>query len=303
MNNYRKFAGLLRDKETLNPIIFDQNQRIHETIREFMIERARHFVKALGLKSKNAIEDVRLTGGNASYTYTANSDLDVTIMLNRELNLSTQEVRRLGIACSLLNYKLNPKIGDIDLNFFISSKNVGGTRPANQAIYSLFQNKFIKKPSRHHESHANHIASKANYFAEIIENCLLDETDPDSKCALALLQRLKAFRAKGLASKAGEFSTANAVWRVLSRSGYIAKVKEKVNQLKTDFYKMKVKKPSMLTNDDYRLFVNTVPGINTIPTSIVTWNKRIMKGGNPEAFIKRVSPFLELFDDKFDGTN
>ena len=92
-----------------------------------MIERARHFVKALGLKSKNAIEDVRLTGGNASYTYTANSDLDVTIMLNRELNLSTQEVRRLGIACSLLNYKLNPKVGDIDLNFFISSKNVGGT--------------------------------------------------------------------------------------------------------------------------------------------------------------------------------
>ena len=122
-------------------------------------------------------------------------------------------------------------------------------------------------------------------------------------CALALLQRLKAFRAKGLASKAGEFSTANAVWRVLSRSGYIAKVKEKVNQLKTDFYKMKVKKPSMLTNDDYRLFVNTVPGINTIPTSIVTWNKRIMKGGNPEAFIKRASPFLELFDDKYDGTN
>lgn len=299
--NYRDFSGLLRHKSKLNPIIFNEQGKLREEVRQFIISRAYDFTNALGLKKRNVLEDVRLTGGNASYTYTDNSDLDVTLMLDRNLDLSKQEIQRLGIACSLLNYKLNPQVAGIDLNYFISSRNVGGTRPANQAIYSLWDNEFIKAPTKYHESHANHIASKANYFAEIIENCLIDEDDPDSKCSEFLLKKLKAYRAKGLASKEGEFSTANAVWRVLSRSGYITKLKSKVNQLKVDHYRLKLDKVSLLNNDDYRSLVNDVPGVHSVPTSIVAWDKRLRNGASVEDFIRRVEPVLSLFDH--DGTN
>ena len=60
-------------------------------------------------------------------------------------------------------------------------------------------------------------------------------------------------------------------------------------------------KVSLLNQDDYRALINDVPGINSIPSSVVAWDKRIREGGKVDDFIRRVTPFLGLFDE--DGTD
>ena len=67
---YKGFQGLLDDKETLNPKLFNTTtETLNGTIRSLLWDRSRDFVQKIGLDPSH-ISDVRLTGGNSSYTYT-----------------------------------------------------------------------------------------------------------------------------------------------------------------------------------------------------------------------------------------
>jgi hypothetical protein len=297
MRTYGSFAGVpaVNNQATLNPRFFGSDNILKNNIKYGIENRAEAFVKKLGLSPKD-IEDIRLVGGNSSYDWTDNSDLDVTIMIDRNKNYSKKEIRALGLATSLLNYKLSPSIDGVDLNFFISSRNLGGLRPTKQSIYSLKQNKHIKGPYNNPESEPNFITGKAEYFSQMIENCIEDEDNDRGDCAKKLLQKLRAYRAKGLASKEGEFSTPNAVWRLLSRSGYIEILKNKVDQIEKDYYRLSTEGPrSIVTNDEYRQFVQRDPGTDLVPHSMVNLNKRILQGYNPTDMLNRVKPILSLF--------
>ncbi len=283
----------VEEQDKLNPKLWTENEELQPEIHNFLVDTAEDFVQKLGIDPKY-IDDVRLVGGNASYNYSDASDLDATIMLSRDMNLSKEDIRRLQISANNLTYRLNPEINGIDTNFYLSSRNVGGLRPARQSIYSLEKMDFISGPTRNPELEGNYLASKANYIAEMIEECVGYDSNESDECAEKLLQKLKRYRAKGLRSKEGEESTENLVWRVLSRSGYIKLLKTKMEQLEKDYYRLKT--PSaLIRNEEFRLLVREDTGINTVPNSIVKWNTRILRGEDPTSLIKRIKPILALF--------
>lgn len=294
MKSFNQFTGkVLSNKPTLNPDIWNTDtNKLQDIVRFEIINRAEDFVERLGLKAKD-IEDVRIIGGNASYNWDDESDIDATVMIRRDLNLSKQEIRRLGIAASNLTYRLQPSINGIDLNYYLSSRNVGGLRPAKQSVYSLFKDKFLVGPGSVPETDQNFIASKASFIIEQVESCLMDEEKDSDGCAEDLLRKLKRYRAKGLASKFGEYSTPNLVWRTLSRSGYIKTLKDKVQNLEKDYYKIQT--PTLIRNEEFRTLIKHGEGPDTIPVSILGWSKRILKGENPMEFISRCKMFIELF--------
>ena len=130
-------------------------------------------------------------GSNAGFNYdNDSSDLDATLMLKRDLNLSKEEVRRLGRSSTYLTYKLNPTINGIDLNFYVSSRNLGGLRPANQNIYSMFKQEFLIGPTKYSESAPNYIASRAAEWINQIEACADDDVGDANVCAERLLKKL-----------------------------------------------------------------------------------------------------------------
>lgn len=282
------------EQDTLNPKLWNNDETLNGTIRESIMERAGSFLERLGF-SANDIDDVRIVGGNASYNYHAASDIDATIVVKRDLNLTKEDVRRIGISSSNLNYKLSPSINGIPLNFYFGTRNISPLRPAKQAVYSITKQKFLVGPTKMPEVEPNHIAGKANFFASLIEECIDDESNESEDCSKKLLDRLKRYRLRGLKTKDGEFSTQNLVWRVLSRSNYIQVLKDKVGELEKSYYR--VKTPSIIQNEEFKMLIKEGTGIETIPQSIVRWNKRILMGKNPLAMLARVKAILALFDD------
>ena len=281
------------DKSTLNPKLWDtSDQTLLGPVRQAILERADSYVQKLGY-SPNDIEDVRLVGGNASFNYTDASDLDVTIMLNRKLNLQKEDVRRLGIASANLNYRLSPSLLGIPLNFYMSHRNLGSIRPAKQSVYSLGKNKFLIGPTRNPELEPNFVAGKAAYFANLIEACVEDDSDTSKDCAAKLLKRLKAYRVKGLSSKDGEFSTENLVWRVLSRSNYISVLKDRIERLEKDFYR--IQSTDLLECNDFRQLINNNSELDATPVSILKWSRRLLTGESPLEMLDRVRPIVALF--------
>jgi len=281
------------DKTTLNPKLWDtSDQTMLGPVRQAILERADSYVQQLGYSPKD-IEDVRLVGGNASFAYSNASDLDVTIMLNRKLGLQKEDVRRLGIASANLNYRLAPSLMGIPLNFYMSHRNLGSIRPAKQAVYSLNQNKFLVGPTRNPELEPNFVAGKANYFANLIEACIEDDSETSGDCAQKLLKKLKAYRVKGLASKEGEFSTENLVWRVLSRSNYISVLKERIEKLEKDYYR--IQSAELMECDDFRQLLSHTNDLDVTPASILKWSRRILLGENPGQMLERVRPIVALF--------
>ena len=284
------------ERMTMNPKLWTENNELYSEAHNALVDAADEFVELLGIDPKY-IDDVRLVGGNASYNWNDASDLDATIMLNRDLDLKKEDIRRLQISANNLTYRVNPSLNGIDLNFYLSTRNVGGLRPARQSIYSLGERDFISGPTKYPEMESNFLAGKANYIAELIEECVDDDSNEADDCAEKLLQKLKRYRVKGLKRSEGEESTENMVWRILSRSGYIKLLKSKMEQLEKDYFRIKTPQ-ALIRNEEFRMLVKEGAGMSTVPHSIVKWNKRILTGSDPTSLITRIKPLLALFVDE-----
>ena len=283
-------------KKTLNPKLWNtKTNTLLPEVEQAIRSRADDFVVRLGLRPSD-IEDLRLVGGAASLNWSDASDIDATIMLRRELNLSRDEVRRLGISASNLTYRLHPTLNGYDLNLYLSSRNVGGIRPCGQSLYSLNKGEFIKGPTAISEKAPNAVAAKAAHFASLISECIEDESPEADGCAEKLLKRIKRFRLAGLKSAEGEASNQNLVYRVLTRSGFITTLKNKVEQLEKDWYRIQT--PSLITNEEYRLLNKEDHELlNDLPLCLVRWQKRILMGSDPRRMVARVRPILQCFAD------
>jgi len=291
---FAQMMNVTQKQSSLNPKFFNEDDSMKESVRDSIEERAVSFVNKLGYKGSD-IEDIILVGGNASYDYDDASDLDVTILMDRDLNLDKKTIRLLGTTASNLTYRLSPSVDGTDLNFYISSRNVGGLRPAKQGIYS-FSKGWVKKPTKQSELEPNFLASKANYFLELIEECAADERPEADDCADKLLSKLKKYRLSGLTSAKGEESTPNLVWRTLSRSGYIQMLKEKIERLEKDYFDIKT--PSLIENHEFRRFIQVDLNEDILPRAVLGWSKRILKGENPVYILRRLKPICALFNQE-----
>ena len=279
--------------DTLNPKFWTEDNKLIPEIHNLLVQGATDFVERLGIDPE-MIDDIRLVGGNASYNYTDASDLDATIMLNRDMNLSKEDVRRLQISANNLTYRYRPTLEGVDLNFYISTRNVGGLRPAKQSIYSLSEEDFLAGPTRFPEMSPNFLAGKTNFLIELIEECVNDDEEDADECAQKIYETLKKYRVKGLQSRQGEESTENIVWKMLSNSGYIKMLKDKIDELERNYYQFK-NPSSIINNEEFKMLVKEGTGVNTIPHSILKWNNRLLNGENPTEMIKRIRPIVLLF--------
>ena len=276
------------NKKFLHPEIWTKDNELLPGVEEKLLQMALEFASRLRIP-KDHIIDVRVIGGAASYVWSNGSDMDVTILLDKEEGYDKTKIRKLGVKASNLNYKLRPMISDVETNFYISAGNVGSLRPAT-SVYSVAKRRFLLGPSRADESNSNFVVGKANAIAELIESALMDDSPDSAECLEELLRRLKRFRSKGLyGSEKGDNGLANMVWRLLSRSGYIGTLKSKIHSLKND------RTAPLLSVQELKDLAKTTKGLDAVPTSIVKLNTLLLKGGCPDEFIERADKVLALF--------
>ena len=74
-------ADAVKFNDQLNPRLWDRSEHLIPEVRERLLEIADDFREFLGVKDL-AIKDITVSGSNAAYTYTPNSDIDLHLVVD-----------------------------------------------------------------------------------------------------------------------------------------------------------------------------------------------------------------------------
>ena len=202
----------VRFHRRLNPRIWGRDEHLLPEVRERLLAIAADFQEFLGVQDLN-VEDITISGSNAAYSYTKNSDIDLHLVVEMPDDPVYQEL----FAAKKYQYndEHNIRIGGADVELYV--------QPADQphhsqGIYSVKNSDWISIPQRKR--------------ARIDDACVRDKvadldarihdavrSGDESKIA-TLADKIKAMRQAGLEQQ-GEFGCENLAFKMLRNSGCI----------------------------------------------------------------------------------
>jgi pyrimidine deaminase RibD-like protein len=200
----------------LNPRIWGRDEHLLPEVREKLLTIAADFQEFLGVGDLD-VEDITISGSNAAYSYTKNSDIDLHIVVKMPDNPVYQEL--FTAKKYQYNDEHNIRIGGADVELYV--------QPADQAhhsqgIYSIKDNDWRQIPQRKR--------------AQIDDACVRDKvSDLDARIHAAVKSRnlesistlwdkIKAMRRSGL-EQHGEFGCENIAFKLLRNNGCIQLLK------------------------------------------------------------------------------
>lgn len=215
----------LKKKDTLCPMIWDENEQLYPEVRDILLKNALEFMKFAKLDDAT-FKDIILTGSLANYNWHEGSDLDIHILMDFEqISDDTEFVDDyFRTKKALWAERMPVQVKGHDVELYIQNINEPHT---STGVYSIWNDKWLTKPIKEMIGiDTNNIQKKAIEFMKSIDD--LDETVDDERIALVadgLMEKLKKYRKSGL-DDAGEFSTENLVFKVLRNTGYLEKLSE-----------------------------------------------------------------------------
>jgi len=220
-----------KNKEKLNPLIFDEDETIDEKVKELLLKIANYFWE--NLEIPEPFEDVVLIGSSANYNYTPTSDIDVHIIVDFNKFKDPELVKKyFDKAKANWNKVHDLKLGKHNIELYVQDKNEEKT--ADAGIYSLMNDKWIYKPTYKPINIPNKdIEQKTKLFKQQINKLVKQGKDnPEKSIELInkIKERIKNFRQAGL-DKAGEYSIENLAFKNLRNTGYLKKLSDLKNQL------------------------------------------------------------------------
>lgn len=217
-------------KSELCSSIFDNNFKMHDDVKNALIDISDKFIDFL--KIKFFIHDVVLLGSLANYNWSKYSDVDLHIIVDFENYDYPKDFLKefFDAKKAIWNENHNIKIKNFDVEIYvqdISEKN------ESDGVYSILNNKWIKMPKKNNTKiDKNKILRKADEYANKID-VLIDKfkrnEDVEDKI-FSLHNKIKNFRKSGL-SGSGEASYENLTFKLLRRNGYIGKLLELKNNI------------------------------------------------------------------------
>ena len=182
---------------------------------------------------RSYILDIIMTGGNANYNYTAKSDIDVHIVMDRyafapgtprelidEYFQDKKVLWTLTHNINILGYSLEPYAQD----------NVD-RYPANQGVYSLSRDRWIQFPNKGSYNFKDDpgLKRKVLFYKRMIDQAIKDKMDIDS--IRDIKAKIRNMRGAAI-QKGGEFSFENLVFKELRNRGYLDKMNRYEQSLK-----------------------------------------------------------------------
>ena len=209
---------LVKFHKQLNPAIW-QNQELKPAVRSHLIEIAREFKRFLDVPDLK-IKDLTLSGSNAAYTYTDQSDLDLHLVVAVESGQQPLMRKYFDAKKTLFNEQHNITIKQHPVELYVQFTD----QPHISAgVYSLRNNQWIAKPKPVKASidHTD-VRSKLREYIKAIKRVIQKS---DFRAADRLIKQIKKYRKQGLA-QTGEFGTENLVFKILRSRGYLDKLSD-----------------------------------------------------------------------------
>ena len=212
-----KMSDAIAFHDQLNPKLF-HGQQLRPDVDEQLRVIAQDFISELGVKDLD-VKDITISGSNAAYSYTPNSDLDLHILVDLSQYSDDAVYQELFHAKkNLYNESHDITINGIPVELYVQDANVP---VVSLGEYSVLKNKWLKIPSKR-RSNLDQTATKQKYekLAKIAEYALHSK---DLSKVKNVLDTIKRYRQAGL-DVGGEFGPENLAYKMLRSQGLITKL-------------------------------------------------------------------------------
>jgi len=177
-----------------------------------------------------AVKDVILVGGNANYNYTRFSDLDLHLVVDKSQIADCPELLDDYLRDKKKLWALvhDIKIYSHPVELYAQDEN--DPLPANQGVYSLTQNKWLRAPNKVKVDLADPLLlRKVRDMMAKIDDLIESEAD-DADVLRKLQKRIRDMRASAI-QQGGEFALENLVFKELRNRGYLDKLSNHIRHL------------------------------------------------------------------------
>ena len=287
-DNLKKDASISPDilnsfviKDTLNQEIWPNN-KLSDEVRKNLIKIAQDFIRDLEIPKNVIIKDIIFTGSLANFNWSKFSDIDLHIVI--DFDQFDADPKIIGdyfyAQKTIWNQEHDITIHKYPVELYVQNLN---NNLVATSIFSVLNNKWIKKPSREDFSvDKQKIKDKASSFIYQLKDVKQDYIDKKFdlvvKKVTKIKNKIKQMRNAGL-ERGGELSIENLVFKVLRRTEFMDildsyKAKSYDKLLSVDETLDEVAKPKWgailfikggeLPDGTQRLYVTTVNNVLTL---------------------------------------
>lgn len=215
-------SSAVRFHTELNPLLFE-NQKLKPNIKQALLAIAKDFKEYL--KVDLDIIDITISGSNAAFTYTPQSDIDLHLVVNIPDDPLLKEL--LKTKKTLYNSTFDITVKGIDVELYAQDST---EEHHSQGIYSILNDKWISTPKKVKPSiNDDEVQEKYENYLERIKTVISSE---NIKMLENAWETIRKIRQSGL-DKHGEFSVENLVFKMLRSKGWIDKLKNKIDELRS----------------------------------------------------------------------
>lgn len=201
--------------QQLNPKLWNGDQ-LRPEVKDTLLKVATKFEEFIDLAIP--VIDIQITGGQVTYHYTDQSDLDLHLIIDYDQIDCDQEVLELLDTKRLL-FKQKHQINIRGIPVEPGTENV--KQPTVSSAYSIKTDSWIRKPKNYSaQINDREISVQAKKLMKLIDN-VLDTNDLET--AQKLLKMIRKYRKNGL-KQTGEYGIENLVYKTLRNSKSLEKL-------------------------------------------------------------------------------
>ena len=213
-----ELADAVKFHDKLNPVLWDEGNRMRPEVREALLKIAQDFQEFMGI-GDFALEDITVSGSNAAYSYTPHSDIDLHLIVDQsQLNPSEVYKELFNAKKYQYNDQHDFKIKGYDVEVYVQDSN----QPHESlGVYSLVKDDWNRIPTAR-RAHLDEPTTKVKYekLGHVIEQALRSD---NYAYVDQVLDTVKKYRKAGLDEK-GEFGPENLAFKALRKSGLVQKL-------------------------------------------------------------------------------
>jgi len=212
----------LQYHNNLNPKLWDDG-KLKPEVRGKLIQFAETW-RDFAMIPKEMVQDIVMTGGNANYNYTEQSDIDVHLVVDRDgFGIPRDFIDQFLQDKKILWTMTHPDIKIYGYPLEPYAQDPAEAIPMNQGQYSLMNDQWIQMPSNLNIDFTSNkvLNDKVEHYKHVIDRMI--RSNASDAALKAIKTKITAARGPAIA-KGGEFSLENLVFKELRNQGYIDKI-------------------------------------------------------------------------------
>jgi hypothetical protein len=219
-------SSAVRFHDKLNPKLWD-GRELDPKVRYKLLKTAKAFIDFINIPIIR-LKDVTISGSNAAYTYTENSDIDLHLVVDVPSAAEFHLKPLFDAKKNQFNFNHDVKIHGIDVEVYVQPST---DKHHSAGIYSVLDNRWISTPQAVKVTiNDDDVALKVKNYLNKIKLALRSR---ELDVANTIKDEINKLRKAGL-EKNGEFSVENIAFKVLRAKGYIDQLRQHIYDLEDE---------------------------------------------------------------------